>query len=306
MLAFGRCSSARAVGLCRGARLPGRQRCRARLRARRLGPPVVHSRRLPVALGRHLPLGRRLGAGTGGRRGRHPHPDPVPGPPRRVARDPQGSPERRLQPPGPVHEGQHLRATALRHRPGREHGAHQRRPRRAAWPDVRPGHVVHGAGTAADPPRPSIEGWMAADPELKEWEYYFSEMWRQQEHTLSADGERLMAIAGRMAPHAERRARDAARRGHRVPEDHRQQGRDAEPDPQQLRHLPRAPRSAGPRAGSRRLLRHPARLREHLRRVPRRRGQDPHRQQGSAQLRQLPRGRAESGQHHHHRPTTTS
>ncbi len=48
-------------------------------------------------------------------------------------------------------------------------------------------------------PRATVEGWMAADPELKEWEYYFSEMWRQQEHTLSADGERLMAIAGRMA-----------------------------------------------------------------------------------------------------------
>lgn len=48
-------------------------------------------------------------------------------------------------------------------------------------------------------PRATIEGWMAADPELREWEYYFNEMWRQQEHTLSADGERLLAIAGRMA-----------------------------------------------------------------------------------------------------------
>jgi oligoendopeptidase F len=48
-------------------------------------------------------------------------------------------------------------------------------------------------------PRAKIEGWMAADPELKEWSYYFNEMWRQQEHTLSADGERLMAITGRMA-----------------------------------------------------------------------------------------------------------
>lgn len=48
-------------------------------------------------------------------------------------------------------------------------------------------------------PRATLEGWIASEPELKEWEYYFSEMWRQQEHTLSAEGERLMAVAGRMA-----------------------------------------------------------------------------------------------------------
>jgi oligoendopeptidase F len=47
-------------------------------------------------------------------------------------------------------------------------------------------------------PRETIEGWMAADPELAQWQYSFSEMWRQAEHTLDASGEKLMATMGRM------------------------------------------------------------------------------------------------------------
>jgi len=47
-------------------------------------------------------------------------------------------------------------------------------------------------------PRATIEGWMAEDPELAEFRYYFEEMWRQEKHTLDADGERLMATLGRM------------------------------------------------------------------------------------------------------------
>lgn len=47
-------------------------------------------------------------------------------------------------------------------------------------------------------PRATIEGWLAADDELANWRYYFEEMWRQAEHTLNADGERLMATTGRM------------------------------------------------------------------------------------------------------------
>lgn len=41
-----------------------------------------------------------------------------------------------------------------------------------------------------------IKGWMAMDPKLQEFEYDFSEMWRQQEHTLSASEERILALAG--------------------------------------------------------------------------------------------------------------
>ncbi|HOX25142.1 MAG TPA: oligoendopeptidase F [Candidatus Krumholzibacteria bacterium] len=47
-------------------------------------------------------------------------------------------------------------------------------------------------------PRETIEGWLASDPDIAEWRFYFEEMWRQAEHTLDADGERLMATTGRM------------------------------------------------------------------------------------------------------------
>ncbi|MDY0110219.1 MAG: oligoendopeptidase F [Candidatus Krumholzibacteria bacterium] len=47
-------------------------------------------------------------------------------------------------------------------------------------------------------PRERIEGWLAADPELADWDYYFAELWRQAEYTLDASGENLMAITGRM------------------------------------------------------------------------------------------------------------
>jgi oligoendopeptidase F len=47
-------------------------------------------------------------------------------------------------------------------------------------------------------PREKIEGWMREMPELQVYKYYFSELWRQQEHTLDGPGEKLMAIASRM------------------------------------------------------------------------------------------------------------
>jgi len=47
-------------------------------------------------------------------------------------------------------------------------------------------------------PRQTIEAWMDQDPDLASWRYAFEEMWRQEAYTLDADGERLMAINGRM------------------------------------------------------------------------------------------------------------
>ncbi len=47
-------------------------------------------------------------------------------------------------------------------------------------------------------PRETVEGWMAENDEMAEWKYSFEEMWRQQEHTLDAGGESLMAVTGRM------------------------------------------------------------------------------------------------------------
>ena len=41
-----------------------------------------------------------------------------------------------------------------------------------------------------------IKGWMAQDEKLRAFEYEFSEMWRQQQHTLSASEERILALAG--------------------------------------------------------------------------------------------------------------
>ena len=43
-----------------------------------------------------------------------------------------------------------------------------------------------------------IESWMREMPELQTYKYYFSELWRQQEHTLSSPEERLMALTGNM------------------------------------------------------------------------------------------------------------
>ena len=48
-------------------------------------------------------------------------------------------------------------------------------------------------------PRETIEGWLAADPQLgAEWSYYFGELWRQAAYTLDASGENLLAITSRM------------------------------------------------------------------------------------------------------------
>ncbi len=47
-----------------------------------------------------------------------------------------------------------------------------------------------------DPAR--IRNFMAEEPELAKFNYYFSELWRQQEHTLSSPEERLMALTGNM------------------------------------------------------------------------------------------------------------
>jgi oligoendopeptidase F len=47
-------------------------------------------------------------------------------------------------------------------------------------------------------PRETLETWMDQDPDLASWRYSFEEMWRQADYTLDADGERLMAINGRM------------------------------------------------------------------------------------------------------------
>ena len=41
-----------------------------------------------------------------------------------------------------------------------------------------------------------IKGWMAQNEQLRQFEYEFSEMWRQQTHTLSASEERILALAG--------------------------------------------------------------------------------------------------------------
>jgi len=41
-----------------------------------------------------------------------------------------------------------------------------------------------------------IKGWMAQNEQLKTFEYDFNEMWRQQQHTLSASEERILALAG--------------------------------------------------------------------------------------------------------------
>ncbi len=41
-----------------------------------------------------------------------------------------------------------------------------------------------------------IKGFMANNEELKIYNYYFSELWRQQQHTLSDKEERLMALSG--------------------------------------------------------------------------------------------------------------
>lgn len=47
-------------------------------------------------------------------------------------------------------------------------------------------------------PRETVEHWLATDPEMAQWEYSFSELWRQEEFTLDAAGENLLAITGRM------------------------------------------------------------------------------------------------------------
>jgi oligoendopeptidase F len=44
--------------------------------------------------------------------------------------------------------------------------------------------------------RSIVEGWMAENAELGEFEYQFSELWRQQEHTLTAAEERILALTG--------------------------------------------------------------------------------------------------------------
>ncbi len=41
-----------------------------------------------------------------------------------------------------------------------------------------------------------IKGWMVQDEKLREFEYEFSEMWRQQQYTLSAAEERILALTG--------------------------------------------------------------------------------------------------------------
>ena len=43
-----------------------------------------------------------------------------------------------------------------------------------------------------------IRNYMNEEPELAKFNYYFSELWRQQEHTLSSPEERLMALTGNM------------------------------------------------------------------------------------------------------------
>ncbi|MBD3869653.1 MAG: oligoendopeptidase F family protein, partial [Acidobacteria bacterium] len=43
-----------------------------------------------------------------------------------------------------------------------------------------------------------IKNFMAEEPALEVYSYYFSELWRQQEHTLSSPEERLMALTGNM------------------------------------------------------------------------------------------------------------
>jgi oligoendopeptidase F len=43
-----------------------------------------------------------------------------------------------------------------------------------------------------------IKNFMAEEPALQAYDYYFSELWRQQEHTLSTPEERLMALTGNM------------------------------------------------------------------------------------------------------------
>ncbi|MDX2475404.1 MAG: oligoendopeptidase F [Candidatus Krumholzibacteria bacterium] len=43
-----------------------------------------------------------------------------------------------------------------------------------------------------------IKNFMAEEPALAPYSYYFSELWRQQDHTLSGPEERLMALTGNM------------------------------------------------------------------------------------------------------------
>ncbi len=43
-----------------------------------------------------------------------------------------------------------------------------------------------------------IKNFMAEEPALAPYSYYFSELWRQQDHTLGAPEERLMALTGNM------------------------------------------------------------------------------------------------------------
>ena len=43
-----------------------------------------------------------------------------------------------------------------------------------------------------------IRNYMSEEPELAKFGYYFSELWRQQEYTLSSPEERLMALTGNM------------------------------------------------------------------------------------------------------------
>ncbi|MGD9547077.1 MAG: oligoendopeptidase F [Candidatus Krumholzibacteriia bacterium] len=44
----------------------------------------------------------------------------------------------------------------------------------------------------------TIRNFMNEEPALAEFEYYFEELWRQQEHTLSSPEERIMALTGNM------------------------------------------------------------------------------------------------------------
>ena len=43
-----------------------------------------------------------------------------------------------------------------------------------------------------------IRNFMNEEPELAKYNYYFSELWRQQAHTLTGPEERLMALTGNM------------------------------------------------------------------------------------------------------------
>ena len=142
-----------------------------------------------------------------------------------------------------------------------------------------------------------IRNFMAEDKELAVYDYYFEELWRQKANTLSSPEERLMALTGNMRSTPGDAHESLLGVDMKFPEIVNAEGKKIPVTVSGFSALRSSDDATVRGAGARRLLRHAARLREHVRRAAGRRGQVAHHDQGRARLRDLPRGRAVARQH---------